>query len=557
MSTSLNFSNSKLLIIIYLLLGIFVSFYPVIICLVFEIWPPTTMVAEVFGTNYLTYWILKTTYHMIGAGHAFHLLFAFPANWIVDLAGSDLTNHGKFFLFSMALYGVHGLMVFSILIVAAFASLNWVEKYILLIVPLAPAFLERETNFDLMINYQKGEEVIYLLVAFLLMLWISQNWKYDLVRSALLGVLTATAGCIKFSMLVTVGPFIILLVTPFAGPWNEKHQKQCLMFLTTFCIWFGFLFLAFLSFDLSYVLAFVRDLTQWYTGAWIDQQTPFLLMELERSFSTESYYFGLGYVGFINAILVISCLLKWFKTKDRKLLMLGIAYTIALGCLFYIASRRLSQGTMIEVSLFLFFTSVVMMFYQFRNGMRSFSFAAFVGILVVSGLSVSLGKPGIILGRLSENSETALQFEKYLSAYPGNPVVYYMKGLPQPIIFPSANLIGALTASSNSDVQNIMMRYFPDIKFSNPEDGPILTPHIAVVPEYLDVLKETEEARSEWPQMWPKVEVFSPYPDFLKGLPFYDEQRCRVFQFKEVQSREHLVYFSVYRTKVTVCVISP
>ena len=132
-------------------------------------------------------------------------------------------------------------------------------------------------------------------------------------------------------------------------------------------------------------------------------------------------------------------------------------------------------------------------------------------------------------------------------------MVYYMNGLPQPIMFPAADLYAISGAAAASGQVEFMAKWYPRARFVKPSDGLINEDHIAVIPEYLDTLPSSAVTLKEWPQMWPKESVFEIYPAFKMLIDEPGLHRCKVFQFTEIQRREQLLYFSAYPTKVTIC----
>jgi hypothetical protein len=218
--------------------------------------------------------------------------------------------------------------------------------------------------------------------------------------------------------------------------------------------------------------------------------------------------------------------------------------------------HRKSQGTMIDVSLFLTFGVVAMALIVERISSRIAAVGTtivLVGTIFFVGLASAA--PSVVLRRLADNSSIAREFEAWVDSERHLPVVYYMGGLPQPLMFPAADLYAVSGAAASPAQRKFFDRLYPRVRFANPAHGRFAGPHVAVVPEYLDLLPQTPEVLKEWPQMWPGVSVLAAMPELRSAIGADNLARCRIFQFKETQDRRQLLYFASYPTKVTACLV--
>ena len=251
-------------------------------------------------------------------------------------------------------------------------------------------------------------------------------------------------------------------------------------------------------------------------------------------------------------MLILATVLAVWRRRLYALAFLAANVPAILVLLLQFSSRR-TVGTMLDVSLYLAFGVTTLGVLCLRLGgarwlVQGLTVAMLAGCLV----AVVAAQPGAVFHRLIVNSEPGRQIDAIRSSRPDLPVVLYVDGWDQPLIFPSGDFFGVVGLAPNDAVTRYRETYYPRTRYVSPGAGPIREPHIAIIPEYVELLPATPENLAEWPQMWPKVEVLGVQPA-LTAFVGEPEHGCQRFQFV-AQDSTRLHAFYGYATRVTVCV---
>jgi hypothetical protein len=172
----------------------------------------------------------------------------------------------------------------------------------------------------------------------------------------------------------------------------------------------------------------------------------------------------------------------------------------------------------------------------------------------VAALATAMMHPLAIVDRLASNSAQARTFETLRQAHPELPIVYYMSGYPQPLIFPSIDTYAHVGLQATPVTAAYVRDVLPRTTFRGPQDGLLDGPQLMVIPEYLDTLPEDPADRVEWPDMYRRVDTLTEYPVFSERVARLGSA-CQVFQFRGEDSTSlHQIW--VYPTRVTACTVS-
>jgi len=529
-----------------------ISFFPLLLIAIFDVWPPLSMVSEVFGKNYVMLPVMWFSYLIAETGHAFLLLFTYFPSFLAHFVFPLSSEFQRQLYFSILFYLLHGGTVLAILIMVCGSNLPMLAKVTLFFVPYASFFLERETHLGLFINYNRGPEIFYLVTAFLLMRWFSErpDAKSRNAAAPILGVFTAIVVGTKFSYAVIMAPTLVLLAIEFNAD-RRTLYGQIRTYVAYLVGAMAMLLSAFLLFKFKNLPLLGIDLASLYTGPWLQQNTPFLDSELSKILQRESFYYSLHILLFLwIALVLVVGVLALVRRDARVLSFIGVQ--LLAGFAFWnMYQVRKAQGTMIDISQFAVFGSVVLTFlaghlYRLRKTALC-AIATICGSFIVGLVDAS---PGKLIDALTYNSRLAEKFNSHVHGKVAVPVVYYMSGTPQPLLFPSVLFAATVPAAT----PEYMSRYFPGVHSREPGKGRIEGPHIAVIPEYLDRMPVTEATIKEWPAVWPIVNVFDSYPE-LRSQLLHEDHGCDVFQFREIRDHPSYLYHSFYPTRVTVCAI--
>ncbi len=546
--------SKNALLTVYFSAVFFVCYYPLLISSIFNIWPPLTMFQEVFSTNYSAY-LLTKKYQFIETGYGFLVVFDFPVTALVDMLWSKLDNYAKFNLFSQLLYLYHGTVLFVIYVLIYRSRLLYINKIILLFIPLAALCIEKVTNFNLIINYCKAEEVSYLLLAALCMKYIySKENSFSNTKSAILfGLFAGFIVSIKFSLSLVAVPILFALLIPFQNIFKGLIKNGIVFSISMFAA-LALIFLLYNHFDLDHFQRFLHETVQLYKGVWLRQDSPFLLHELNKYLQFESYYLGLQLmIALVASLIAISGIYVFLKRSVKGIILLS-SFILPFLVLIYMFHTRTCQGTMIDISIFTTFAIVVLSALISKLQFKKASYIIACLIVIIFLASIISFEPRVIQQNLTINSNVARDFQKYIDDGQELQTIYYMPEIEQSLLFPSADLLGLYKALGSSHKNEFIAKYYPRSELKNLKKLSS-NKHIAIIPEYVDLIPKTPLSIREWPNMPPPFSMAANYPLLLEEI----NQRatnCRIFQFKEIQNRKQLLYYSVYPTKVTACILT-
>jgi hypothetical protein len=500
------------------------------------------MVHEVFAT-YFFQWGAP---YIIETGHGALASLAYLPSILVGgvFHGSDLFN--QMLAFSYLFYALSGAAFVAMFAILIRSKVAVHDLMALLMVSAAPALLERETNFGLMINYDRAQALILVAVGGLVLVKRGENFKSSIGAAILVGLLAGYACSVKFSNLVTIVPFMACLLIEERMD-ARRLAKHVGMAVVSAALMFAVVMVVYSKFSLSTLVEMPLSMKRLYSGPWLDQRTPFLSSELKR-FDGGSYYLSLQIVFASLLILYPATARVAIKSRSAQTIALVAAIPISLTALALILSRRLAQGTMIDVSLvtlFSVFLCVSLLLNSWTE--RAAVVAVGAGISGVVLIAVASMNPAAALGALAHNSSEARRLNQLLDEDNSRPIVYYTPGMSQPALIPSPEQICGYKITDPV----LIAKRCPRFRIIDPRSGLTNAAHYAVLPQYLDTLPETPQLQKEWPEHWQKIQYLDTeaWQSALRG------RVCHRFNFVETQSRAHLVYFSVYAATVTVCVI--
>lgn len=536
---------------VFIILG---CFFPLFIAAAFCIWPPVTMVHEMSGINFACFNLLNHDFHLVETGHCSIVMLNYVASIIVAVFSSHQSLFNQIAVFSMTFYAWHGLLMLLLFTLAiSDRHLKAVDSLGLLLIPLATACLERSTCFGLMINYHKGLELAYVAFGYLAMRWATGGASFGQLTPILLGALTGAFVGTKLSYAVIVAPMIFVMSVSWTVSDRQSVLASSMRFAAAALIALAAIFVVLLQFRLDHVHVFASSMASLYTGEWVSQQTPFLRFELCNSHDPTSYYFSLRMLAAAVAASIICTAAISFRIRSKRICLLVVFETIGLVCLGSLLEKRSSQGTMIDITSYLAFCAAVNSAIMARGCVR---LRMLVPMLAVTSLAVGAASadPVGTIARLQHNSEGARAIHNIVEGHPSLPIVFYMAGLPQSLLIPSAEQIMLYELSSTSDPQNCFDLLCPRLRTRNPANGLLDEEHIAIIPEYIDVVPRTREIVEEWPAIWPAVHVLSEHPKLSNEL----RERGRLefqYRFVEIQLRRHLLYYHAHPTLAHVYVV--
>lgn len=527
-------------------------FLPLVIIWVFQLWAPVATVQEAFGTYYEHHALMQEDFHFVPTGHFALLILARPARVLVDVLIPGCSEFDRQHVFSLLFLLLHGLGLMLVFAWALRSRLPAAAKALLLFVPFASNFIEPLTILGCYINYHKLLEVLFLILACLVMRWFNGDLVVNRRLAFSVGVFAAIAIGTKFSMAFVMMPFALVVCIP-VGQGAPRIALSLATFAVGCLIALFSIYLVYLHFNVAYVARFISDTSQIYASGWCQQKTPFLLMELGRFFDVSSHYFGWHLLVSTWLCLTAGSTLCAFWQRDVRLILLHTARVFTALLLARMFASRIAAGTMIDITNYLAFDIAVQAFVLARSlNAPVLVRAGGVALCACYLISAAVSGPGETLNRLAFRSALAREIDSVLGSRPDLPVVYYMENRSQPLLFPSASINSWFGAPLGSAGAGFLTSRYPGVHFAEPKGGLLPFPHVAVVPEYLDALTATPETKAEWPEMWPPVDVFGQYPEFAAQLR---GPRLRVFQFNEVQPPGRFLYLTTYRTKVTVAIL--
>lgn len=502
--------------------------------------PCASMVHEQIGYYYLISWIFSVDYHFIETGHASLAWLAYPVSLLIKTFDSASTAYEKIFHFGAIFYFLHGIILWLLTTrVLIEHNISLCTKFLFSISSLWVASLEKVSNLGLMINYHKGNEILNMcfIIWFLSLIQPGKNVKkgFLIKTGALIGLGVANK--------LSFGLIYIIFAVSCLWLWKPevlKTLKSANCILISSCISFFISLHLLTGFRTVYVLQTIRDWYFYYQSNFLAQKTPFLAEELKKIFDPNGYYFI--YEIILALFLFQICICSFWATKNRK--GLYILAQLAAGILILAQLRtRFTQGTMVDSTLALqfFFLINLLVLENIRTSLRLVT----IPLSILAAICILLGffnmenfkKIRVLIhnSEKGQNISCVLKNSKL-------PIVFYLSGTPQPLIFPSAELI-TFVRMQNQSAKKYQEILLPNIHFTDAKK-PLLFEHIGLLPEYEGSSARTEKNLKIWKEMYP--------PLIAESSLSYSFEGGEIFQFEPLQCDNNLLYYFVYPTIVKI-----
>jgi hypothetical protein len=199
------------------------------------------------------------------------------------------------------------------------------------------------------------------------------------------------------------------------------------------------------------------------------------------------------------------------------------------------------MGTMVDSTLAIqFFFLINLLFLEKVQAVHAFfikALALIAAVCVLTGVvnSENLKRFEILV----QNSKKGMTISEIIKESP-KPTVFYLSGTPQPLIFPSAEIIQYIR-TLNQSAKKYHDILLPNVLFV--DDKKILPfPHLGCLMEYEGSCARTEKNLKIWKEMYPEI---LPNASLVKSF-----NGAKRFQFEPLQSENKLLYYFVYPTIV-------
>ena len=531
-------------------LALLLALEPYLIVTAARIWAPSAMIQEMFSHAFATPLLMAYGTHFVPVGHFFALYTALP-NVVANGVLASASAFDRAQAFTVGVYLLHGAVMFGLFLVGLRLTPALHERLALLLVAFGQGWLMRFTNLRLTVNYDLLVNVIFMVLA-LVWIWRTRSERQSGRGTAiLLGVVAGVIVGTKYSILVLVGPFLLLMLLP-RPPTLGTVVQQGLWSALTMVLTAAILMVAYFHGRLDFLASSLVELWAYHASPLVNQSTPFMLLELRRWLDPSSYYFGLQALVTVWAVLLVATAVLVSSRRGETLLVVA-ASLFGAALLAYTFNQRRTGGTTLDVSMFLLF-DVAVLATCWRDEVRRLVVPRVaVGLLCGAAvLSVVMMHPVALIDRLAANSQQARAFEAWRQARPDLPIVYYMSGFPQPLTFPTIDLYAFGGLQATPVTAAYMRDIIPRATFRGPQDGLLPGPQLIVIPEYLEPVPETPADRVEWPDMYRSVDTQTTHPAFGERVRRLGAN-CQVFQFRG-EDPTTLHHLWVYPTRVTACV---
>ena len=592
-------------------LAVALTFSPVFLVLVFDIWPPTAMVQETFTLNFSNYSLMRLPshpYHLVPVGHFQILMLSYLPSAIVDVFFSPLRLFRQFSIFALLFYAWSGLLLLALLIGVIRSSLPFRTKALLTLLPFGAIAFERGTYLGLHISYDRAEALLYLALAWTILHHVYRDVDASPVVTALVGVIAGLAVGIKWTQAAVMVPTCLVVGVAWARARGRAFATFAVAFVATVILGY----LLYFMFRVDYLLEAFGTMLNVYRSGWLSQPDHLLFEELLRP-GPRSFYVGFQVLVLAFVIGVIRLMLVAIAARDRRLLALVVTLLLSTAGLTGLLLKRASQSTMLEVILFVTFVTVISLeIATMRAGPKGLVQTARVLFFAALIFAVVFYDAPLQVRQLRANSATADRLDRMIKQHSDRPVVYYLAGESweyQTIVFPDPGVMMHLqypgsgvafpTTRSNDPVIDKVLIVFQALLGRDPTSAEVaqnaeaLREHPEHMTTMLRTIRDTPEARAyraraigpSWMEKYvPTARFTSPsaglhparhlaiIPEALdvpqeKGVrrvemsrPFRDavqrrSKACEVFQFHETQSRRHLLHVFAYETRVSVCAV--
>lgn len=527
------------------------AFMPVLLIVATGIWAPSAMTQEMFSHYYATRLVLHFGYFFVPTGHGFGL-YNYPVSLVIENLFSGVSLFWRYHYFAIGTHLWNGTLNLLVFLVAWRLPMSATERWLLLVVGFAQWFVMRFMTFGLATNYHTLEQLLLLVTAVATIYYLFGGRTPSTTAVVLLGALAGVATGTKLSLFVLMGPLIGVV----AMPWRSgvmAFVRAAAIFIASLIVAYLVLLTLYFQFRLDYFAPFWTSMVAYFSGPNLQQRTPFFAQEFNAWLDPASFYFGFQALATCWFVALIAAVWVGVRRPRWEVWLFLAANLPAIAVLGLQLWSRRTVGTMLDVALYLAFsvTTLAALCWRFgapRRAVQWFT-VAMLGACVIAMLTAN---PGAVFHRLIVNSDHARQIEAIAASHPTLPVVYYMDSWAQPLIFPAADFYGVVGIAPGEGVAQYQKAYFPRTRWASPANAPIQEPHVAIIPEYLDMLPRTPENLAEWPDMYPKFEVLGVQPA-LTAFVNRPENGCRTFQFVGQDARRlHALYG--YATRVTVCV---
>jgi hypothetical protein len=515
--------------------------------------PQAVIVQEVFGTNLTALPAMWYGGYGVQVGHAYLLLFTYLPSALAHTLLARMDAMTQQLGFAILVYLLYGATLCVILVKASRNGPGSLANPGLFAIALSTTMLERSSYYGLVVTYHKGTELLFVVLALIIMRWLRHELKPRRRTAALLGLLAALFAGTKVSYIVLAGPILLVMAM---GDLSTDRLQRVSTFAAALCGGYLLILAAFSLFVPSHLMALLQFMVTSYTSGALVQASPFVRDEVLAFLDPASVYLGCHMLAIVWAVTALAAVICAIRSRFRRLGIILATQLIGAVFLLWQLHVRLAQSTMFDVTIFVTFGVVILMFaLRMHKPLKpvAVTIASALVVTFIAGFGSAYSLDAF--QRMRERSRLAWEFERYRARFGRIPSVYYVvEGLSQPLLFPSVDFFPIIGASGTMGGTRYLLRFYPLVRIGDPTN-PLREPHVAIVPEYLDAIPDTPERRAEWPQMYRRIDVFDAVPAFRQFLR-PERPNCRVFQFPEVFDREHLIYITNYATKVTVCPVT-
>jgi len=198
-----------------------ICFIPLLVSIIFGLWPPLAMVHEVSGANYFTYFFNKIVFYFTETGHG-SLVFTSNLAAAISEFIADGSLFNKLYIFSLIFYFIVGILKYLIFVLSVNYKFTNLQLFSMLFIPIAPILWERETNLNLIINYNHSQELVALIVIFFIVFReMSLSKEITKQFKIIVGIIIGLICSIKFSNIIVFCPLLITLII------DSEMKKNC------------------------------------------------------------------------------------------------------------------------------------------------------------------------------------------------------------------------------------------------------------------------------------------------------------------------------------------
>lgn len=481
------------------------SALPMILPFVFGFWAPAGIIWETFGVHYTAYPTLALNYHFISNAMSFAVLYAYAPSYVVHEWMAGDSDFQKDQIYLVLVYGIHAAAMVAVCAWIAFKPFSLAGKLCLILVAgILPLWVANSYINILSVNYFWMAAPLYLIAATLWVLAVRRDLEVGTGLAAFIGAALAAAIWTKFTYAVSIGMFLVLpiLFAKQMSLWRTGGiLTGCFVGASiVFCV-------VYFVGHPEYAVRFYDDLLIKYSADYLFQNIPELWDELDNWPRISS---AIQTMTMLAGITTIAGAVRAAREPSLALWIFLLA-VVGVGALFvpFIVART-AGNTFADAIIFLCFViGVWIALFVDQPRWRSAGWALFVlflGLTVWQVFGV-FGFAGWI-EKLQAATLSGREVDGDIHQRRDLPVVYYWL-FPNgrgpiwhgPPLWPSPYLY-ALASGPQETKRVYLEKYFPGTSHRAILDGPLPSPHVMVVQEYLT---ENSPLHSR---------VFGVYPEF-------------------------------------------